>query len=194
MAEFAEKAVLSTTPDAVELLTAEFKSFITKSPFLFIVSGTKQTGVDISPRGDAPGFVKTGRNNKLFLPDRVGNNRVDTLCNILTDPSIALIFLVPGRPEMLTVSGKARILINEQLLSLLASNGKPPKSAIELTATAATMQHSIAIEYSDFWRPKKNDQLAQLASFGEILADQVGGMTKEEATEFVDESYEQRLY
>src|SRR5438105_12918292 len=116
------------------------RAFIARSPFLVIASSDPSGRCDASPKGDAPGFVQVLDDETLLIPDRLGNNRVDTIGNLLERPGVGLIFFVPGLNETLRVNGRARITTDPALLEPLAANGKAPRSAI-LVAAEETSCH-----------------------------------------------------
>ncbi len=108
------------------------RDFIALSPFVVVATSDAEGRVDATPRGDAPGFVAVPNARTLLIPDRRGNNRVDTMMNIAENPHVGLLFIVPGRPETLRVNGPARITIDPDLLAPLAADGKPPQAAIRV--------------------------------------------------------------
>src|SRR3974390_396363 len=110
------------------------RAFIARTPFLVIASSDPSGRCDASPKGDAPGFVQVLDDRTLLIPDRLGNNRVDTIGNLIERPGVGLIFFVPGLNETLRVNGRASITTDPALLGPLAVNGKVPRSAILVTA------------------------------------------------------------
>ena len=133
-------------------LNAGYRAFIQASPFVVIAS-VGPDGVDISPRGDAPGFVEVIDANTLALPDRRGNNRVDTLNNIVIDPRVSLFFMIPNVGESLRVIGKARIVIDPALLERHAVHGKPPSSLVLVDIERVYFQCQKALVRSALWNP-----------------------------------------
>jgi len=130
----------------------------------------------------------------LLIPDRLGNNRVDTLANLLARPGIGLIFFVPGINETLRVNGKSLITTDPALLEPLAVNGKVPRSAILVTAEEIYFHCGKALIRSDLWNPDKQVRRSDFPSLGRILADQIGGISVEESERYTAESYKTRLY
>jgi uncharacterized protein len=156
----------------------EYQAFIEAAPFVALATRGPE-GLDCSPRGDGPGFVRVRDEKTLLLPDRRGNNRVDSLRNIVRDPSVALLFLIPGIGETLRVNGRARISVEPSLLESFAIDGKAPKSVITITVEAVYFQCARAILRSELWNPQKHVARGSLPSAGQILAalsnNQVGG-------------------
>src|SRR5262249_15302257 len=113
----------------ITYLNAHYRRFVEASPFVILASAGAN-GLDCSPKGDAPGFVRILDERRLALPDRPGNNRIDNLRNIIVDPRVSLLFMVPGVGETLRVNGRAEISIEPELLASFAVNGKPPRSVI----------------------------------------------------------------
>ena len=108
-------------------VTPQYRAFIEAAPF-FALASSGQDGLDCSPRGDAPGFVRVQDEKTLLIPDRLGNNRIDTLRNLLVDPRVALLFLIPGCGETIRVIGRAQISADPELAQSFAVNGKTPRS------------------------------------------------------------------
>jgi PPOX class probable FMN-dependent enzyme len=170
------------------------RAFIARSPFLVMASSDPSGRCDASPKGDAPGFVQVLGDQTLLIPDRLGNNRVDTIGNLLERPGVGLIFFVPGLNETLRVNGRARITTDPALLDPLAVNGKVPRSGILVAAEEIYFHCGKALIRSDLWNPEKQLRRSEFPSLGRILADQIGGMSVEEAERATAESYRTRLY
>jgi PPOX class probable FMN-dependent enzyme len=170
------------------------RDFIARSPFLVIASADPSGRCDASPKGDAPGFVQVIDDTTLLIPDRLGNNRIDTLANLLSRPGIGLIFFVPGINETLRVNGRACITTDPALLEPLAVNSKVPRSAILVTAEEIYFHCGKALIRSDLWNPDKQVRRSDFPSLGRILADQIGGISVEESERYTAESYKTRLY
>ena len=115
---------------SLDRLDTYCRQFIELSPFVCLSSTAAGGHADVSPRGDAPGFVRVADDRTLLLPDRPGNNRLDSLTNIVENPEIGLLFLVPGFNETLRVNGRARIVRAPETLAGFAVNGRPPASAL----------------------------------------------------------------
>jgi PPOX class probable FMN-dependent enzyme len=129
-----------------------------------------------------------------LIPDRLGNNRVDTLGNLLARPGIGLIFFLPGINETLRVNGRARVATEPALLEPLAVNGKAPKSGILVSVDEVYFHCGKALIRSDLWNPEKHLARGDFPSLGRILADQIGGVDAAEAERQTAESYRNRLY
>ena len=170
------------------------RAFIARSPFLVIASADASGRCDASPKGDTPGFVKVLDDETLLIPDRLGNNRVDTIGNLLARPGVGLIFFVPGLSETLRVNGSARITAEPALLEPLAVNGKVPRSGILVSAEEVYFHCGKALIRSDLWNPEKQLRRSEFPSLGQILADQIGGVSVEESERLTAESYRTRLY
>lgn len=170
------------------------RDFIGRSPFVVISTSDADGWPDASPRGDAPGFVSVANEQHLHLPDRPGNNRLDSFQNILANPRIALLFLVPGRLETLRVNGTARLLTEPALLQTHAVRGKPARAVVEITAKCVYFQCGKAVVRSGLWQKEKWPSLEGLATFAEALVDQIKGIDKPVVEERLETSYRDRLY
>jgi PPOX class probable FMN-dependent enzyme len=152
--------------DRLNDLTSQF---IARSPFVCVATASPGGGIDVSPRGDPPGFVRVLDERTVLLPERPGNRLADTLTNLLADPRIALLFLVPGVGDTFRVNGTALITDDEQLLSDSAIEGKAPRLGILVTVKEAYTQCAKALIRSDLWNPERHIERSQLPSHGEIL-------------------------
>jgi hypothetical protein len=137
--------------------------------------------LDVSPRGDRPGFLHVLSPTRLLLPDRPGNNRIDSLVNIVGDPRISLILLVPGIGHTLRVNGVATITTDPQLLGLGAVNGRLPRTALDITAREVLYQCPRALVRSGLWDGATQVDPAALPSLDEVLAAQVDDLSLEES-------------
>ena len=169
------------------------RAFIARSPFLVIASSDPSGRCDASPKGDAPGFVEVLDDETLLIPDRLGNNRVDTIRNVLERPGVGLIFFVPGLNETLRVNGRARIITDAASLEPLAVNGKVPRSGILITAEEVYFHCGKALIRSDLWNPEKHVPRGEWPSLGRIIAEQIG-TDPVEGERMTAESYRTRLY
>ena len=149
------------------------------SPFC-VVATQGPGGADISPRGDPPGFVRVLDGRTLLLPDRVGNNRLDAMTNLLVNPRIGLLFLVPGMNETLRINGTARITDDARLLAPSAIDGRPPKVGLVIAIEEAFLHCAKALIRSSLWDETKHIDRAMLPSYAEMLLDHVKGLTQEE--------------
>lgn len=170
------------------------RAFIALSPFCVISSADAEGRADVSPRGDAPGFVAILDDATLLIPDRLGNNRVDTMRNIAANPEVGLLFLVPGVNESLRVNGRAEVTMDAGLLAPLAAQGKAPKAGIVVAIREAFLHCGKALIRSKLWDPAARIDRARLPSLGKMLADQIGGVSAEDADEKVENAYRTRLY
>src|SRR5258705_6743626 len=169
------------------------RDFIARSPFLVIASSDPSGRCDASPKGDAPGFVRVIDDETLLIPDRLGNNRVDTIGNLLSSPGVGLIFFLPGVNETLQVNGRARITTDPALLEPCTLQGKVPRSGILITAEEVYFHCGKALIRSDLWNPEKHVPRGEWPSLGRIIAEQIG-TDPVEGERMTAESYRTRLY
>jgi PPOX class probable FMN-dependent enzyme len=170
------------------------RAFIGLSPFLVIASTDPSGRCDASPKGDAPGFVQVLDDQTLLIPDRLGNNRIDTIGNLLTSPGVGLIFMVPGLRETLRVNGKAQITRDAALLASCAVGGKVPRSGILVAVDEVYFHCGKALIRSDLWNPSKHIAQADFPSLGRIITDQIGEGSVEAAERYTEDGYRNRLY
>jgi PPOX class probable FMN-dependent enzyme len=154
----------------VAYLHPHYQRLIAASPFFVLATGGPD-GMDASPRGDAPGFVVVGDEKTLLIPDRRGNNRVDSLRNIIANPRVALLFLIPGVGETLRVNGRAEISTDPALLQRFSVEGKLPRSVIVVHVDTVFFQCARAIFRSKLWDPARHIERSSLPSLGTIVAD-----------------------
>lgn len=152
----------------IDYISDHYRAFIEKAPFV-VVGSCGPEGLDCSPRGDPPGFVRIADPKTVMLPDRRGNNRVDTLRNLVRDPRISLLFLIPGVGETLRINGRASLLIEPALLDSFAINGKPPRSVISVRIDTIYYQCQKALARSRLWDPEARVDRSALPTSGEIL-------------------------
>jgi PPOX class probable FMN-dependent enzyme len=150
-------------------LTPEYRPFIEHAPFMVLATAGPE-GLDCSPRGDAPGFVRILDDRTLALPDRRGNNRIDSLRNVVRDPRVALLFLVPGVGETLRVNGRAAISVEPALLNSFVVDGKAPRSVLLVTIDSVYFQCTKALVRSHLWDASRQVERKRLPSAGDILA------------------------
>ncbi|MBT3556282.1 MAG: pyridoxamine 5'-phosphate oxidase family protein [Rhodospirillales bacterium] len=156
-------------------VTAEYRTFIEAAPFAALATVAPE-GIDCSPRGDQPGFVRVSDDGKtLMLPDRRGNNRVDSLSNIVRDPRVSLMFMVPGSGSIIRVNGQAHLSIDPALLDSFAVGGKPPRSVMVMEVVEIYFQCARAIVRSDIWNPDTHVVSKSLPTPGQILTSMTGG-------------------
>ncbi len=142
--------------------------YIEAAPFA-VLATIGEHGLDTSPRGDAPGFVTVADSHTLLLPDRRGNQRIDSLRNIARDPRVALLFLIPGCGESLRVNGTARISASPALCQAFAVDGKPPASVLVIRAVTVFFQCARAVKRSGLWDPQRHVAAGTLPSPGAVL-------------------------
>ncbi|TCQ92580.1 pyridoxamine 5'-phosphate oxidase family protein [Pseudomonas sp. JUb52] len=145
-----------------------YQPFIEAASFVVLASAGPQ-GLDASPRGDAAGFVQVEDARTLYLPDRRGNNRLDTLRNVLQDPRVALLFLIPGIGETLRINGTARIAIDPALLARFEVKGQRPRTVLEINVTSVYFQCSRAVVRAGLWDAAKHLPRSALPSPGTIF-------------------------
>jgi PPOX class probable FMN-dependent enzyme len=173
----------------IDHINAEYRAFIEASPF-FALSTCGPEGVDCSPRGDPPGFVRVADEKTLMIPDRRGNNRIDSLRNIVRDPRVSLLFLVPGVGETFRVIGRAAISTDPALRESFIFAGKTPQTVIVVTVESVYFQCSKAIVRSKLWDPASLVDRKSLPSTGTILAAVTKG---QQGGEEYDRAYPERL-
>lgn len=156
-------------------LDVHARRFIGLSPLLVVASAGGPGALDASPRGGAPGFVKVTDDSTLLIPDAPGNNRLDTLENIVQTGAVGLLFLVPGVDETLRVNGRAVLSLREDDLALCTDDRRQPKLVIRVTVEAAYLHCAKALMRSSLWDPAKHVDRAIMPSMGEMMKDQIGG-------------------
>lgn len=176
-------------------LDAHSKNFLAKSPFVLIGSCDGQGNADVTPKGDKPGFVAVLDDHTLAIPDRPGNNRLDTLENILRDPAVGLLFLIPGMNETLRVNGQARITTDEALRTRLAVDGRLPATVIVVKVLACYMHCAKAFMRSELWKPEGWPARAEMPTLGQILKDQLAlPQPARETDEWLDDAYAKSMW
>lgn len=155
-------------------LDAHARAFIARAPFLCIGTQSPEGRADVSPRGDPRGFVTVLDDRTLLIPDRPGNNRFDTLTNILANPAVGLLFMIPGFDETLRVNGTARLTTDPALLAGSAVNGRQPALGI-VVAVAETFLHCAkAFRRSSLWDPAQRQDRREMPSIVRMILDQTG--------------------
>jgi uncharacterized protein len=159
-------------------ITDSYRRLIEASPFAALATSGPE-GLDCSPRGDLPGFIRFHDETTLLIPDRRGNNRIDTLRNIVRDPRIALMLLIPGSGTTLRINGRAVLSTDLELLASFRNESKAPRSVIVMTVEEVYFQCARAVVRADLWNPDKWIDTATLPTPGDILAEmsdnRVGG-------------------
>ncbi len=154
----------------LDYIHPHYRTLIAASPFVVLATGGPG-GLDTSPRGDAKGFVVVEDDKTLLIPDRRGNNRIDSMRNIIADPRVALLFLIPGVGETLRVNGRAMISVEPTLLERFNVDGKLPRSVIVVHVETVFFQCSRAVWRSKLWDPAQQIERSSLPSLGAIIAD-----------------------
>lgn len=159
----------ASTVKVADRVTPLYRALIDKSPFVALATSGPE-GLDCSPRGDLPGFVRVHDEKTLMMPDRRGNNRIDSLRNIVRDPRIALLFLIPGSGSTLRVNGRGQVSNEPDLLDSFKMQEKAPRTVIVMTVEEIYFQCARAIVRSDLWNPNKRVDPKSLPTPGQILA------------------------
>ncbi|WP_322011485.1 pyridoxamine 5'-phosphate oxidase family protein [Paraburkholderia sp. J12] len=152
----------------IDYINEDYRRFIELSPFVVLATGSAE-GLDCSPRGDAPGFVRILDERTLALPDRPGNNRVDSLRNVVAAPHVGLLFMVPGVGETLRVNGRGRLSDDPALLAAFAVDDKPPRSVLVIDVESVYFHCSKAIVRSHLWDASHHVERSALPSAGTML-------------------------
>ena len=175
-------------------LDAHCRNFIALSPFLVLSTASAQGRTDASPRGEPPGFVAVPDARTLLIPDRPGNNQIDSLQNLVEQPHVGLLFFVPGMNETLRVKGTAEIVTDPALLAPLSVGGRVPVSALRVTVEEAFLHCGRALIRSRLWDPSVQIERSGFPSYGQVLADQIAGADAREIDAAEDEANRTRLY
>ncbi len=198
-AELRELMGAPVAPPVVEKTLASLDrhclAFIERAPFVFISSTDAEGRMDISPKGDAPGFVKVLDSNTLVIPDRPGNQRFDTFRNLFESPRVGLIFLVPGKRETLRISGKAEVVRDQELLDTMAANGKTPALSIAVHVEEAFFHCAKCMIRSHLWQPEHWPSIEGLPTLAETMKDAASIPVPVEFLEgIIKQDEENRLY
>ncbi len=186
---------------AIDHLDKHCKAYIERSPFICIGTASADGRADVSPRGDSPGFVQVLDMHTLFIPDRPGNNRLDTMTNIIENPNVGIFFLVPGFEVTLRVNGQATIIRDEALLDQARVKGKTPKIGIRVVVDEAYLHCAKAIKRSKLWDEASKRNRKEMPSLARMVLEQIAppdDPPTEEAVkatdEFVEDNYKNELY
>jgi PPOX class probable FMN-dependent enzyme len=171
---------LASTAKVADRITPEYARLIAASPFM-VLATVGPEGLDASPRGDAHGLVRIDGDRSLLLPDRRGNNRVDSLRNIVRDPRVGLLFLIPGSGTTLRVNGRAYLSIEPDLLDSFAVDGAPPRSVAVIAVEEIFFQCARAVVRAGLWDAARHAAPGSLPTPGQILAVMSRGETGGEA-------------
>jgi uncharacterized protein len=178
----------------IDHISPQYRALIEAAPFVVLATNGPD-GLDCSPRGDPPGFVRVRDEKTLLIPDRRGNNRIDSLRNLVRDPRVALLFLIPGVGETMRVIGRAAISTDPKLCASFELFGKTPRCVLVITVETAYYQCTKAIIRSKLWDPKTQVERASLPTPGKILAEITGGkMGGDEHDRGAPERIKQTIY
>ncbi|CAN7348977.1 pyridoxamine 5'-phosphate oxidase family protein [Neorhizobium tomejilense] len=175
------------------------QEFIRRSPFLCIGTQNLEGKADVSPRGDPPGFVKVLDERTLAIPDRPGNNRLDTLSNIIANPSVGLLFVIPGFDDTLRVNGRATLTNDPQLLKGMSITDRVPKLAIIVRVSEVFMHCAKAFRRSRLWSPDHFQDRTEMPSLIKIILDETTGAPRDrdemqKMDEELEQDYRRTLY
>ncbi|MEL6597977.1 MAG: pyridoxamine 5'-phosphate oxidase family protein [Pseudomonadota bacterium] len=174
-------------------------AFIERSPFVCIGTQSRDGSADVSPRGDPCGFVKILDEKTLLIPDRPGNNRLDTLSNILTNPEVALLFLIPGFDDTLRVNGRAELTRDPELLAMMTVNDRVPGIALAVHVREVFIHCAKALRRSRLWDAECHQDRSEMPSLMKIVLDQTEGAPDDAAEqqrldEGLEEEYRRTMY
>ncbi|MBS0337327.1 MAG: pyridoxamine 5'-phosphate oxidase family protein [Proteobacteria bacterium] len=170
------------------------RSYIALSPYVVLCTADAAGNLDASPRGGSPGFCKVADDHTLLMPDRPGNNRLDSFSNIIATGRIGLLFFVPGVDEMLRVNGTAELRTDEGLCAQCVEQGKAPRVVVAVTVREAYLHCAKAIMRAGLWKAEAQVPRSVLPTMGEMIRDQSGGATAVEPQEVMVARYREQLY
>ena len=180
---------------SLDRLDRHCRRFIELSPFVVLASAGADGRVDCSPRGDPAGFVAVLDERTILLPDRRGNNRADSLTNVLENPNVGMLFMIPGVDETLRLNGRARLTTDPARLEPLAVNGRVPRSGLVVEVEEVFLQCTKALVRSRLWADETRvDRKAALPSFGQMLADHIGESDGEKVDREIRARVRESLY
>jgi len=178
----------------IDHIDSHCRAWIERCPFIVVSSINSAGDMDISPKGDPPGFVKVLDRGTLAIPDRLGNRRVDTFLNVLQNPSVAILFIVPKRREVVRVCGQAVLARDPELLSEMAINGKRPDLAMIVHVKEAFFHCGKSMIRSGMWEPERWGPVDGLPTYAQALRDHAMTDSLETLQEIVERNEAQRLY
>ncbi|MYC35866.1 MAG: pyridoxamine 5'-phosphate oxidase family protein [Chloroflexi bacterium] len=178
----------------LDRLDEHCRNFIALSPFCVLSTSNADGWPDASPRGDPPGFVRVLDERTLLLPDRPGNNQVDSLQSVVENPRVGLLFFVPGMNETLRVKGRAEIVTGQGLLEPLAVGGRAPLSGLRVTVEEAFLHCGRALLRGRLWDPSARIERSCYPRYGQVLADQIAGADAGRIDAEEAEANRERLY
>ncbi len=177
----------------IDHLNGPYRALIEKAPFVAIASAGSE-GLDCTPRGDPAGFVRIVDDRTIMIPDRRGNNRIDTLRNIVEDPRVGLLFLIPGIGETLRVNGRAYITTDPAICATFEMQRQVPKSIIVVEIEKVYFQCTKALVRSKLWDPASQLKRTELPSVGELVAATMKGADADEYNRIYPERIKQTIY
>lgn len=169
-------------------------NFVAHSPYIILSTSNKSRKADASPKGDNPGFVQVIDKSTLLIPDRVGNNIADSLVNILENPEVGILFLIPGIRETLRVNGTCEISSDADTLSTFAVKGKFPRSVMKVSVREAYLHCGKSIIRSDLWGNTHKIEQKNFPTLGTMLADQIADVDGKASDQYLEQSYKNNLY
>jgi PPOX class probable FMN-dependent enzyme len=179
----------------LRFLDAHARNFLSKSPFVLIGSQDDDGNADVTPKGDRPGFVAVLDDVTIAIPDRPGNNRLDTFENIVANPAVGLLFLIPGMNETLRINGEGRITADAGLREKLAVDGREPATVLVVKVKAVYMHCAKAFMRSELWKPETWQPREDMPTLGAILRDHAAlAETVSELDDRLDESYSKSMW
>lgn len=172
------------------------RAFIAHSPFVVLATSAADGSVDVSPKGGPAAFVVVLDDGHLAIPDLLGNNRLDSLTNLTSNPGVGLLFFIPGRDETLRVNGRAAVVVDDDVLDRCVVMGRRPKTAIGVTVEEAYLHCAKALRRSGIWQPDAWPSQEGLASTACMLTDHIGieGVTVEDTEKRLEESYRTTMW
>ena len=190
---YGEPTILARKKD-LDHIDDHARAFIARAPFLLLSTADAHGWPDASPRGDAPGFVVVENAHTLLLPDRPGNNRCDSFHNVIANPKVGLLFLVPGHPHSLRVNGTARLLTDETICQRLSMQNKAARAVLEIKPIQVFFHCGKSLIRSRLWESSQWPDRTGLASLAVALADQIGTIDRTTTETMLAESIAKRLY
>ncbi len=171
------------------------RRFISLSPFVLIGSSDGDGHADVTPKGDRPGFVAILDDRTLAIPDRPGNNRLDTLENVIVNPAVGLLFMIPGMEETLRVNGQARLTADEELRTRLSAEGKLPPTVMVVAVEGAYLHCAKAFMRSRLWQPESWPDRSEMPTLGKMLKDQLALAESADALDrSLDKAYAESMW
>ena len=179
----------------LRFLDPHARNFLARSPFVLIGSQDGDGNADVTPKGDRPGFVAVLDDVTIAIPDRPGNNRLDTFENIVANPAVGLLFLIPGMNETLRINGEGRITADAGLRAQLAVDGREPATVLVVKAKAVYMHCAKAFMRSELWKPESWPERSEMPTLGAIMRDQIGlAESASELDDSLDKSYAKSMW